>query len=99
MKAIQKTLETHTKSKNVRPATVKELLRLHYSGQFPNIVFSDEKNFFIELLINTQHNCVYLTESSSENSNLQRVSRRNFLSQVMVESMRFIIEKMFKKLL
>lgn len=70
--------------KKVRLERAKELLHLHECGEFPNIVFSDEKNFPIEQFINSQNDRVYLTERTYENLSLRMATRSNFPSQVMV---------------
>ncbi|XP_039964236.1 uncharacterized protein LOC120777158 [Bactrocera tryoni] len=70
--------------KKVRLERAKELLHLHERGEFPNIVFSDEKNFPIEQFINSQNDRVYLTERTYENLSLRMATRSNFPSQVMV---------------
>ena len=46
--------------KKVKLKRAKELLRLHESGQLPNLVFSDEKAFQIEQFVNKQNDRVYL---------------------------------------
>ena len=74
----------HQSKKKVRLERAKELLRLHERGEFPNIVFSDEKNFPIEQFINSQNDRVYLTERTYENLSLRTATRSNFPSQVMV---------------
>lgn len=81
---FQKAHELTPKQKKVRLERAKELLRLAESGQFPNIVFSDEKNFPIEQFVNSQNDRVYLTERSYENLRLRMATRSNFPSQVMV---------------
>ena len=59
---FQKAHDLTAQQKTVRFKRAKELLRLHESDEFPNIVFSDEKNFPIEQFINSQNDRVYLTE-------------------------------------
>ena len=81
---FQKAHDLSPQQKKVRCERAKELLRLHERGEFPNIVFSDEKNFPIEQFINTQNDRVYLTERSYENLSLRMATRSNFPSQVMV---------------
>ncbi|XP_033213937.1 uncharacterized protein LOC117171001 [Belonocnema kinseyi] len=55
------------KQQQVRLERAKELLRLAESGQFPNIVFSEEKIFPIEQFVNSQNDKVYLTDRLYEN--------------------------------
>ena len=81
---FQKAHDLTAKQKKVRLERAKELLRLHACGEFPNIVFFDEKNFPIEQFINSQNDRVYLTERTYENLSLRTVTRSNFPSQVMV---------------
>ena len=81
---FQKAHDLTPKQKKVRLERAKELLRLHERGEFPNIVFSDEKNFPIEQFINSQNDRVYLTERTYENLSLRTATRSNFPSQVMV---------------
>ena len=59
----------------VRPERVKELLRLHESGQLPNLVFSNEKPFQIEQFVNNEIDRVYLPKRSAENLHLQLATR------------------------
>ncbi|KAF2893517.1 hypothetical protein ILUMI_12656 [Ignelater luminosus] len=80
----QKAHDLTPNQKKVRFERAKELLRLAASGEFPNIVFSDEKNFPIEQFVNTQNDRVYLTERTYENLKHRLVTRSNYPSQIMV---------------
>ncbi|KAF2879859.1 hypothetical protein ILUMI_26316 [Ignelater luminosus] len=80
----QKAHDLTPNQKKVRFERAKELLRLAASGDFPNIVFSDEKNFPIEQFVNTQNDRVYLTERTYENLKHRLVTRSNYPSQIMV---------------
>lgn len=62
----------------------KELLRLHESGQLPNLVFSDEKPFQIEQFVNKQNDRVYLPKRSAENLHLRLATRTQAPPMVMV---------------
>lgn len=81
---FQKAHDLTPKQKKVRLDRAKELLRLDERGEFPNIVFSDEKNFPIEQFVNSQNDRVYLTERTYENLSQRLVTRSKFPSQVMV---------------
>lgn len=81
---FQKAHELTEKQKKVRLQRAKELLRLAESGQFPNIVFSDEKIFPIEQFVNSQNDRVYLKERSHENLSHRMVTRKQHPPQVMV---------------
>lgn len=81
---IQKAHDLTPKQKQVRLKRAKELLRLAESGQFPNIVFSDEKIFQIEQFVNSQNDRVYLTDRSYENLSHRLATRRQHPPQIMV---------------
>ena len=70
--------------KKVRLGRPKELLRLHKSGQLPNLVFSDEKLFQIEMFVKKQHDPVYLLKRSAENLQLLFATRTQAPRIVMV---------------
>ena len=70
--------------KKVRLERAKELLRLHESGQLPNLVFSDEKPFQIEQFVNKQNDRVYLPKRSAEKLQLRLATRTQAPPMVMV---------------
>ena len=70
--------------KKVRLERAKELLRLHESGQLPNLVFSDEKPFQIEQFVNKQNDRVYLPKRSAENLHLRLATRTQATPMVIV---------------
>lgn len=80
----QKVHELSAKQKKVRLDRSKALLRRHARGDFPNIVFSDEKNFPLEQYLNKQNDRVWLAERSSENLDHRTVGRNQHPPQVMV---------------
>ncbi|XP_072395165.1 uncharacterized protein [Diabrotica undecimpunctata] len=69
---FQKAHNLTPKQKKVRLERTKELLRLRERGEFPNIVFSDEKNFLIAQFIDSQNDRVYLTERTYESLSYER---------------------------
>lgn len=80
----QKVHELTAKQKKVRLDRSKLLLRRAARGDFPNIVFSDEKNFPLEQYLNKQNDRVWLAERSSENLDHRTVGRNQHPPQVMV---------------
>lgn len=81
---FQKAHDLTQKQKKVRLERAKELLHLAESGEIPNIVFSDEKNFPIEQFVNSQNDRVYLTERTYENLSHRLATRKQHPPQVMV---------------
>lgn len=81
---FQKVQELTDAQKKVRLERAKELLRLHGSGQLPNLVFSDEKPFQIEQFVNKQNDRVYLPKRSAENLHLRLATRTQAPPTVMV---------------
>lgn len=81
---FQKMQDLTDAQKKVRLDRAKELLRLADSGQLPNIVFSDEKNFLIEQFVNKQNDRVYLTKRSYENLDIRMATRSQAPPFVMV---------------
>lgn len=81
---FQKVHEITDEQKKVRVQKAKELIRLHASGQLPNIVFSDESIFKIEQSFNSQNDRVYLKGKSNENLQLRTVTRKQAPPYVMV---------------
>lgn len=81
---FQKVQELTDAQKKVRLERAKELLRLHESGQLPNLVFSDEKPFQIEQFVNKQNDRVYLPKRSAENLHLRLATRTQAPPMVMV---------------
>lgn len=80
----QKVHDLTAKQKKVRLDRSKLLLRRAARGDFPNIVFSDEKNFPMEQYLNKQNDRVWLAERSSENLDHRTVGRNQHPPQVMV---------------
>lgn len=81
---IQKAHNLTPKQKLQRLQRAKELKRLHVSGQLPNIVFSDEKNYPIEQYVNKQNDRVWLAERSYDNLEQRLVTRTQAPPHVMV---------------
>ena len=70
--------------KKVRLERAKELLRLHESGQLPQLVLSDVKSFQIEQFLNKQNDRVYLPKRLAEDLHLQLTARTQVSPMVMV---------------
>lgn len=68
----------------VRVERAKLLKRLHASGHFPNIVFSDEKTFTIEQSFNKQNDRIYLPKRSIDNFSLRSATTEQNPGQIMV---------------
>lgn len=51
------------------------LVRLHERGEFPNIIFSDEKNCTIQQMVNKQNDRNWLKRNSIENLEIRGASR------------------------
>lgn len=81
---FQKAHHLTTPQKKVRMERAKELLRRAESGEFPNLVFSDEAPFTIEQFVNKQNDRVYLRGSSCENLHLRMATRKQSAPMVMV---------------
>ena len=81
---LQKVQELIYRQKKVRLERAKDLLRLHESGQLPNLVFSDEKPFQSEQFVNKQNYQMYLPKRSAENLHLQLATRTQTPPMVMV---------------
>lgn len=73
---FQKVHDLTPGQKKVRVERAKELIRLHASGQLPNIVFSDEAPFVIEQHVNKQNDRVYLPERSYDNFDQRMATRK-----------------------
>lgn len=80
----QKVHDLTAKQKKLRLDRSRLLLRRAVRGDFPNIVFSDEKNFPLEQYLNKQNDRVWLKERSSENLDQRTVGRNQHPPQVMV---------------
>ena len=70
-----KPLELTDIKKKVRLERAKELLRLHESGQLPNLVFSDEQPFQTEQFMNKQNDWVDLPKRSVGNLHLRLATK------------------------
>ncbi|XP_033222824.1 uncharacterized protein LOC117176680 [Belonocnema kinseyi] len=81
---IQRAHDLIPKQQQVRLKRAKELLHLAESGQFPNIVLSEEKIFPIKQFGNSQNDRVYLTARSYENLSHRLATRRQHPQQIMV---------------
>lgn len=81
---IQKVHGLSEKQRQVRLERSAALLERYARGEFPNLIFSDEKIFTIEQSVNKQNDRVYLTNRSSENAGLLQASRRQAPASVMV---------------
>lgn len=81
---IQKVHALNSKQKKLRLERAKELKCLAASGEFPNIVFSDEKMFTIEQFVNKQNDRVWVRERSNNNLDMRLATRSHHPAQIMV---------------
>lgn len=81
---MQKVHELDERKRLQRFERATELIRLHESGELPNIVFSDEKIFTVQQKINKQNDRVWLKEKSSKNLDIRIATRTQKPKSVMV---------------
>ena len=79
---IQRVQDLTEAQKKVRLIRAKDLLRLAESAELPNVVFSDEKPFVIQQLVNNDR--FYLPNGLAENLHRLLASRTQAPAMVMV---------------
>lgn len=81
---LQKVQELTQQKKATRLKRARALMRRHASGDLKNIVFSDEKLFTIQQVVNKQNDRVWAKGRSSIDSDSFRVTRTQGVASVMV---------------
>lgn len=81
---IQKIHQLTDAQKKVRAERVKRLLARHAKHEIPNIVFSDEKIFTVEQVVNKQNDRIYLDSSEKHHLNEYSATRTQKPASVMV---------------